>query len=172
MTVAVTHTKVSTKTDGPDAELVRPSDWNASHTLIDVASLQKGTIVPVDTAPEGTFYWRTTTERLYVNTDGGTTWVDIVDAQVADHASAADPHTGYQKESEKDAASGYAGLTAGTKLNLAQMQEVMAHTDLTDSPADAHHNKQHPLTSTTEHSLSGATDGQKLAATGASTWAF
>ena len=143
MTVAVTHTKVSTKTDGPDAELVRPSDWNASHTLIDVASLQKGTIVPVHTAPEGTFYWRTTTERLYVNTDGGTTWVDIVDAQVADHASAADPHTGYQKESEKDAASGYAGLTAGTKLNLAQMQEVMAHADLTDSPADAHHTEAH-----------------------------
>ena len=83
-----------------------------------------------------------------------------------------DDHTQYQKESEKDAASGYAGLTAGTKLNLAQIQEVMAHTDLTDSPADAHHNKQHPLTSTTEHSLSGATDGQKLAATGASTWAF
>ena len=92
--------------------------------------------------------------------------------ELDDHAAAADPHTGYQKESEKDAASGYAGLTAGTKLNLAQMQEVMAHADLTDSPADAHHNKQHPLTSTTEHSLSGATDGQKLAATGASTWAF
>jgi len=83
-----------------------------------------------------------------------------------------DDHTQYQKESEKDGASGYAGLTAGAKLNLAQMQEVMAHADLTDSPADAHHNKQHPLTSTTEHSLSGATDGQKLAATGATTWAF
>ena len=50
-----------------------------------------------------------------------------------------DDHAQYQKESEKDAASGYAGLTAATKLNLAQMQEVMSHADLTDSPADAHH---------------------------------
>ena len=58
---------------------------------------------------------------------------------VATHAGAADPHAPYQKESEKDAASGYAGLTAGVKLNLTQMQEVMAHADLTDSPADAHH---------------------------------
>lgn len=32
----------------------------------------------------------------------------------------------------KDAASGYAGLTAGTKLNLAQMQEVMGLADLTN----------------------------------------
>jgi len=49
-----------------------------------------------------------------------------------------DLHTEYLKESDsgvKNAASGYAGLTAGTKLNLAQMQEVMAHVDLTDNPA-------------------------------------
>ena len=32
----------------------------------------------------------------------------------------------------KDAASGYAGLTASTKLNLAHMQEVMAVTDMSD----------------------------------------
>ncbi len=39
-----------------------------------------------------------------------------VDTSIAVHAAAADPHTGYQKESEKDAASGYAGLTAGAKI--------------------------------------------------------
>lgn len=61
-----------------------------------------------------------------------------VTTAVSDHAAAADPHTGYQKESEKDAASGYAGLTAGTKLNLAQMQEVMAYADLTDDPVGDH----------------------------------
>lgn len=32
------------------------------------------------------------------------------------HEAAGDPHTGYQLESEKDAANGYAGLTAGTKI--------------------------------------------------------
>lgn len=44
---------------------------------------------------------------------------------VGAHVAASDPHTGYQKESEKDAANGYAGLTASTKLALAQLP---AHT--------------------------------------------
>jgi hypothetical protein len=35
---------------------------------------------------------------------------------LAAHVAAADPHTGYQKESEKDAASGYAGLNASSRL--------------------------------------------------------
>ena len=34
MTVTVTHTKVSTIPDGTDTTVVRPSDWNASHTLV------------------------------------------------------------------------------------------------------------------------------------------
>ncbi len=64
-------------------------------------------------------------------------WLEVpgIGPALAAHIAAADPHTGYQKESEKDAASGYAGLTAGTKLNLAQMQEVIAYADLTDDPA-------------------------------------
>ena len=33
-------------------------------------------------------------------------------AELDAHVAAADPHTGYQKESEKAAASGYAGLDA------------------------------------------------------------
>jgi len=33
-----------------------------------------------------------------------------------DHEAAADPHTGYQKESEEDAASGYAGLNASSRI--------------------------------------------------------
>lgn len=46
-------------------------------------------------------------------TDGidGTITLDI-----DDHNSAADPHTGYQKESEKDAVSGYAGLNASSRV--------------------------------------------------------
>jgi hypothetical protein len=34
MTVTVTHTKVSAIPDGTDTTVVRPSDWNASHTLV------------------------------------------------------------------------------------------------------------------------------------------
>jgi hypothetical protein len=37
-------------------------------------------------------------------------------SDLTDHAAAADPHTGYQKESEKGAASGYAGLDASSKV--------------------------------------------------------
>jgi hypothetical protein len=37
------------------------------------------------------------------------------------HAGAADPHSGYQKESEKAAASGYASLDAGSKVPIAQL---------------------------------------------------
>ena len=38
------------------------------------------------------------------------------DTELSNHASAADPHIVYQKESERNAASGYAGLDAATKL--------------------------------------------------------
>lgn len=40
---------------------------------------------------------------------------------VATHAGAADPHTGYQKESEKGQANGYAGLGAGGLVPIAQL---------------------------------------------------
>ena len=91
------------------------------------------------------------------------------DAQIA-HAQVAtgDLHTEYQKESEKDAASGYAALdanslvikkpadcsyTAGAakiplgnavtgKLNAGWIQEVLAYADLTDDPY-ADHNARH-----------------------------
>jgi len=37
------------------------------------------------------------------------------DAELAAHEAAADPHTGYQRESEKNAASGYAGLNSSSR---------------------------------------------------------
>ena len=40
---------------------------------------------------------------------------------VSNHAAAADPHTGYQKESEKAAVNGYASLDATTKVPIAQV---------------------------------------------------
>ena len=45
---------------------------------------------------------------------------EVTDA-IATHAGAADPHTGYQKESEKGAASGYASLDGSTKVPIAQV---------------------------------------------------
>jgi hypothetical protein len=44
--------------------------------------------------------------------DGGT---------VAAHEASTDPHTGYQKESEKSAANGYASLGAGAKVPIAEI---------------------------------------------------
>jgi hypothetical protein len=43
------------------------------------------------------------------------------DAEMTTHEGAADPHTGYQKESEKSAASGYASLSASTKVPIAEL---------------------------------------------------
>ncbi len=44
-----------------------------------------------------------------------------VSTAVSNHAAAADPHTGYQKESEKGAANGYASLGAGGLVPIAQI---------------------------------------------------
>lgn len=49
-------------------------------------------------------------------------WYNVLDQDDLDtHVAAADPHTVYQRESEKNAASGYAGLDSGTKLDVAQI---------------------------------------------------
>lgn len=45
----------------------------------------------------------------------------FVTTAIATHAGAADPHSGYQKESEKSQASGYASLDAGTKVPTAEL---------------------------------------------------
>jgi hypothetical protein len=41
-------------------------------------------------------------------------------------------HAAYQELAEKDAANGYAGLTSSTKIALAQLQEVLGLTDLSN----------------------------------------
>lgn len=45
---------------------------------------------------------------------------DLDATSLAAHIAAGDPHTGYQLESQKDAPSGYAGLSAGSKLTGTQ----------------------------------------------------
>ena len=44
-----------------------------------------------------------------------------ISGAITTHCGASDPHTGYQKESEKDAASGYAGLDGSSKLASSQI---------------------------------------------------
>jgi hypothetical protein len=56
MTITVTHTKVSSVPDSTDTSLVRPSDWNATHTLSGVgtaASLDAGVANGVATLDSG-----------------------------------------------------------------------------------------------------------------------
>lgn len=77
----------------------------------------------------------TTTKKFLTQTGNGAASAAPV---WEDHGGAADPHTGYQKESEKDAASGYAGLSVGSKIAASQMQEVLAYADLTDDPVGTH----------------------------------
>ncbi|UCG88387.1 MAG: hypothetical protein JSW71_07550, partial [Gemmatimonadota bacterium] len=90
-------------------------------------------------------------------------YADLTDDPVGTHEGEADPHTGYQKESEKGAASGYASLDGSTKvvedpanatatptaskipiadgggkLAAGWIQEVLAYADLTDDPIGTH----------------------------------
>ena len=56
MSITVKHTKVSTVPDSTDTSLVRPSDWNADHTLTGVgtaASLDAGVPNGVATLDSG-----------------------------------------------------------------------------------------------------------------------
>jgi hypothetical protein len=48
--------------------------------------------------------------------------VELVEARnLAEHIAAADPHAGYQRESEKDVASGYAGLDSSGRVPVAEL---------------------------------------------------
>lgn len=66
--------------------------------------------------------------RITITLDSGNKKIDLdvplsafeASGAVASHVAAGDPHTQYQRESEKDAASGYAGLNASSKLSGSQ----------------------------------------------------
>ena len=51
-----------------------------------------------------------------------------VSAAIAAHAAAADPHTGYQREAEKGAASGYASLDSTTRVPIGQVPTGLSGT--------------------------------------------
>ncbi len=63
-------------------------------------------------ANNGRVFFATDTLTLYV-VDSGTQYLVSDQNVVVDHVALADAHTQYQKESEKNAANGYAGLDAG-----------------------------------------------------------
>ena len=60
----------------------------------------------------------------YSAVDVGAEPVGTAASAVSTHVGLSDPHTQYQKESERDAANGYAGLDASTKLALSQLPVI------------------------------------------------
>lgn len=72
-----------------------------------------------DAWPVGTVVFCKDTEKGYVQKEAG--WFQIGSGAVSDHVALSDPHTQYQKESEKGAASGYASLGSGTKVPTAEL---------------------------------------------------
>lgn len=67
-----------------------------------------------------------------IDVGGGTPGLDVMDGSnltglepITSHEAAPDPHAGYQLESEKDSANGYAGLSAGSKLAVSQLPDIV-----------------------------------------------
>lgn len=83
------------------------------------AALDGGTKVPIAQVPTGT---TGSTVSLGNHAHAGVyDPAGTGSGAITTHEAAADPHTGYQKESEKGAASGYASLDATTHVPLAQL---------------------------------------------------
>lgn len=137
----IKHQFTSIKSDSSDATLVRPSDWNAEHT-----------VTPFTIAEILSDHNKSVHDALGID-------ADTVDAQHriltinADHTHQStgaqggkldhglsldglgdDDHTQYQKESEKGIASGYASLNVSIKV-VEQPASITDH--LTGTPADA-----------------------------------
>ena len=109
----IKHSFTNLKADGTDNTIVRPSNWNANHDTT-------GTFPP---DPHGHIEDDVTnliTDLSLKETPSG------AQAKVDAHAGASDPHIEYQKESEKGAVSGYAGLDVNSKVPTAQLGGVGA----------------------------------------------
>jgi hypothetical protein len=83
----------------------------------------------------------------------------ITQAAITTHEAAADPHTGYQRESEKAAASGYASLDGSTKVPIAQIPTGTSSTTvaLGDHTHVNDHARQHSVTAAADHTFPGGT---------------
>jgi len=100
MAVTIKHNKVATLPDEPGAE-VNKAEWNEAHAVLGLGTAAEAATTDFDAAGAAT-------------------------AAVVAHEAAGDPHAVYQKESEKGAVSGYAGLDAGGKVPTAQLGSGVA----------------------------------------------
>ena len=93
-------------------------------------------------------------------------------AELDTHAAAADPHAGYQRESEKGAASGYASLDAGGTVPDAQIPAAIARDS--ELHAQAHTPESHTSQTATAAQLNELVGGAQTTlhghAGGASAW--
>jgi hypothetical protein len=126
----------------------------AAATAMRHPAIQTGTAAPTHSSTEGQLFWDATNNKLYVNTDGSTTWAEIALASsiITDHGALTgltdDDHTQYLKE----------------KASGGAASEVPEHTHASSSEAGTV-----PLANTT---VSGGTDGHFLKQTGATTFAW
>ena len=143
MAVSVTHPTVA---DGTFSA-AGATNWNAAHTVAGLGdAAEKNTGTAAGTVAAG--------DHLH-------TGVYEPAGTVATHAAAADPHTGYQLESEKNAASGYAGLDASSKLTGSQqVYGTLVNTACQGNDARLSDSRT-PTAHATSHK-SGGTDAIKL----------
>ena len=106
---------------------------------------------------------------LYIHTDGAIHVKDetgadnavassgTVNAAIAAHEAASDPHPGYQRESEKGLANGYCDLDAGGKVPTARIPGLDAG-QVTNTPAGS-------IAATTVQAAINELDGEKAAKT-------
>jgi hypothetical protein len=78
---------------------------------------------------------------------------------LASHVAAADPHTGYQRESEKDAANGYAGLNASGLVPASLIDAAIARDSEVTSAISTHEGAADPHTGYQKESEKGAASG-------------
>ena len=109
-----THASVATGIHGVGASTVESASGSASKV-----SAHAG----VTSAVHGFDSSGNAPAQAHGNTRHTSTFVTQteIDSSITVHAGAADPHTGYQKESEKAAANGYAGLDATVKVPTIQL---------------------------------------------------
>ena len=121
--MAVKHVKISTIADSTDLTLVRPTDWNSSHTIEagSIINIDISTAAAVDEA-KITF----STASGHVHNAVNSKAVDHVDllnkgsnshANIDTHISAATPHSGHENSANKNIANGYQGLNANARTS-------------------------------------------------------
>ena len=96
-----------------------------------IGDLSADRTISVDSTEAG--FLSTTPQTCGAGT-AGRAWVDVTTQRFCDNTATPTLQIN-EIQGAKNAASGYAGLTAGTKLNIAQGQEVWALADLSDVAA-------------------------------------